>query len=462
MVLQQGKGVVIWGDGAVNEPVAVSFHGQVKRTVTTASGSWKIVLDPMPASSTPSAMTIAGSNAITLNNILVGEVWLCSGQSNMEYTMRKNSKVVKEDVRKGAPIDELDHADNDAIRIFLVTSKNLRNPDPAHLGWSPARDSALRSFSAAGYFFAKDLYAQLRIPIGVVSSAVPGSAIEPWLDGTLAPAEEQASNGPVLKIDERIPGKFFPTMVQPLAPFAIKGFLWYQGETNCFQNETGEYTAKMKVLIEGWRRLWNDEGLPFYYVQIAPYYYSKSAGKYPLTAETLPRFWEAQTAALRIPHTGMIVTSDLIISPEDLHPAYKWEIGSRLARWALAETYGKKIVPSGPLYKRMDVVKGTVELQFDYTGSGLVSSDGGPLLAFEIAGEDKQYVPARALIRGNKVIVSSPAVAKPLSVRFEWTETGKANFYNKEGLPAVPFRTDNPLRFDQYKVVRINAKPSKS
>lgn len=461
MVLQQGKAVAIWGWASAGEPVAVEFHGQVKKTTASLSGSWKVLLDPLAASADPSVMTITGSNQITLENILVGEVWLCSGQSNMEYTMRKNSKVVRTEDMKEAPVDELEQASNTAIRLFLVTSKNLRNPDPAHLGWSPARDSALRSFSAAGYFFAKELFDQLRVPIGVISSAVPGSAIEPWLDGTID-VDESKNNAPVLKIDERVPGKFFPTMVAPLAPFGIRGFLWYQGETNCFQNETAVYTGKMKALIEGWRRLWKDDKLPFYYVQIAPFYYSKSAGKYPLTPETLPLFWEAQTAALHIPRTGMAVTTDLIITPDDLHPPCKWEVGRRLAFWALADTYGKNIVPSGPLYKRMKTVKGAVELEFDYTGAGLMSSDGLPLKAFEIAGEDGKFVPARALIRGNKVVVSSPAVAKPLQVRFEWTEAGKANFYNKNGLPAVPFRTGQPRRADQYRVVRINAQPVKS
>lgn len=446
MVLQQGRAVAIWGYGAAGEPVVVSFHGQAKKTTADVSGSWKIQLDPMPASSMPASMTIAGSNTITLENILVGEVWLCSGQSNMEYTMRKNSKVVKTEAMKGAPIDELEQAKNTSIRLFLVTSKNLRNPDPAHLGWSAARDSALRSFSAAGYFFAKELYDKLRIPIGVISAAVPGSAIEPWLDGTLAQSDGLEGNKAVMTIDKQRPGKFFPTMVQPLAPFGIRGFLWYQGETNCFQNETSEYTCKMQALIEGWRRWWNDDKLPFYYVQIAPFYYSKSAGKYPLTPETLPRFWEAQTAALQIPHTGMVVTTDLVTTPDDLHPAYKWEVGRRLALRALADSYGKKIVASGPEYRSMKIVQGAMELVFDYSGSGLVSSDGQPLRAFEIAGADKKFVPAQALIRGNKLLVSSPAVPKPLHVRFEWTEEGKANFYNKDGLPAMPFRTDQPLR----------------
>jgi sialate O-acetylesterase len=402
-------------------------------------------------------MTITGSNTIKLDNILVGEVWLCSGQSNMEYSMRKNSKVVKTDSTKESPIDELERANNPAIRIFLVTQKNLKQ-DATPAGWSIARDSALRSFSAPGYFFAKELYAKLHVPIGVISSAVPGSAIEPWLSGTITNEKELTGDQPKLKIDESQPGKFYPKMIQPLAPFAIKGFLWYQGETNCFQNESLEYTYKMQALINGWRTLWNNKNLPFYYVQIAPFYYSKSAGKYPLTTETLPKFWEAQTLALHIPNTGMIVITDLVNTPDDLHPGFKWEVGRRLALLALAKTYGEKVVYSGPVYSGMKIQNGKIELEFTNTGSGLMSKDGKPLTSFTIAGRDGQFVPAEAIIEGNKVIVSSQAVTAPVNVRFEWDEGGKANLFNKEGFPAAPFRTDNPLRYNSNSIVSTGKK----
>jgi sialate O-acetylesterase len=447
MVLQANQPVPIWGHGAPGEQVIVTFQNQTKKTTTDASGNWKVLLDPLAASSKASTLTISGSNTIKLNNILVGEVWLCSGQSNMEYSMRKNSKVVKVSGMKDAPIDELEHAKNPDIRIFLVTSKNLQKPDSTHSGWSIAKDSALRSFSAAGYFFAKELHAKLHVPIGVISSAVPGSAIEPWLTGTITNERELSANKPKLKIDETTPGKFVPNMVKPLAPFAIKGFLWYQGETNCFQNESLEYTYKMQALINEWRNLWNNDKLPFYYVQIAPFYYSKSAGKYPLTTETLPKFWEVQTLALHISNTGMVVTTDLNDTATELHPAYKWEVGRRLAQCALAKTYGVKVIPSGPLYKQMKIRNGKVELEFDYTGAGLISKDDKPLSSFEVAGADGKYVTAQAVIEGNKVVVSSAAVPNPVNVRFEWTETGHANLFNKEGLPAVPFRTDNPNHF---------------
>ncbi|HEU5364480.1 MAG TPA: sialate O-acetylesterase [Hanamia sp.] len=444
MVLQRGQKVPIWGEASAGEKITVTFHNQTKNAVADKSGKWMVNLDKMNASALPSEMIIKGNNTITLKNILVGEVWLCSGQSNMEYTMRKNSKVVKTDSSKNSPIDELERANNPDIRIFLVTQKNLLYQDSSHSGWSIAKDSALRSFSAAGYFFAKELYAKLHVPIGMISAAIPGSAIEPWLSGAIP--KQQQKDKPI-KLDESQPGKFYPKMIQPLAPFAIKGFLWYQGETNCFQNESIEYTYKMQALINGWRKLWKDNKLPFYYVQIAPFYYSKSAGKYPLTVETEPKFWEAQTLAMNIPYTGMVVINDLSNSPDDLHPRGKWEVGRRLAQWALAKDYGLKVVPSGPIYKRMKITNGKIELEFNYLGKGLESKDGKPLTWFTIAGANGKFVPAKAVIEGNKVIVSSPLVPDPKNVRFAWSEAAQPNFFNKDGLPAVPFRTDNPLHF---------------
>lgn len=451
MVLQSGKPIPIWGFAAPGEHVSVDFANQTKTASTDSSGHWMVVFDAMKPSASPSTIKVTGSNIIQLDNILIGEVWLCSGQSNMEYTMRKNSKVVKTDSSKNSPIDELERAKNPLIRIFLVTSKNLQKADPAHTGWSIAKDSALRSFSAAGYFFAKELFDKLQVPIGVISSAVPGSAIEPWLSGTITNAASVSASEPAIKLDENAPGKFFPNMVQPLAPFAIEGFLWYQGETNCFQNESLEYTYKMQALINGWRKLWNDKNLPFYYVQIAPFYYSKSAGKYPLTNETLPKFWEAQLLASNIPNTAMAITTDLNNTPTELHPAFKWEVGRRLALIALANTYDKKITWSGPVFKQKQIQKGKIEIEFTNTGAGLTSIDGKPLSAFVIAGADGKFVPGKAVIVSNKIIVSSPEVPDPVNVRFEWAETGHANLYNKDGLPAIPFRTDNPLHFEPEK-----------
>ena len=333
--------------------------------------------------------------------------------------MRKNSKFEKA-ARGAGPENELEKADNPMIRIFLVRN-NYSKPDTKNIrrAWDTAAGAPLRDFSAPGYFFAKELYSKLHVPIGVISNAVPGSAIEPFLPDT---------------------GKFYVTMVKPLAPFALKGFCWYQGETNCFMGDTAQYPEKMKRLIDSWRGLWGSRELPFYFVQIAPFFYSKTRGSVYLE----PAFWGAQEKALALPHTGMVVTSDLVDSLQDLHPAYKWEIGRRLALWALAKDYGQPGVYSGPVYKNMIIKGHKIELSFGEVGSGLVSHDGRALDWFEVAGVDGRFVQATAKIEGNdKVVVSAKGVDSPMVVRFGWNETAQPNLYNKEGLPAMPFRVNN-------------------
>lgn len=446
MVLQRNAPVPVWGTASPGEKVTVKFNKQTKITTADAAGKWMIKLDAMPASAKPATLTISGKNTIQLQNILVGEVWLCSGQSNMQYEMRKNSKVKKPDTSTAnSPVDELEHAHNPQIRIFLTTQKNLIKPDSTHSGWSVAEDSALRAFSAAGYFFAKNLQHDLNVPVGIISSAVSGSRIEPWIsqEGFDAIPYFKANN---IKIDGD-PGKFYAKMIEPIAPFALKGFLWYQGESNCFLGETISYTYKMEALINNWRKLWGDKTLPFYYVQIAPYYYTQGKGPVTYTPFTEPELREAQAAALQIPHTGMIITTDLNDDLKNIHPPFKWEIGRRLELQALANTYKQRIVFSGPVYKSMKINGDKIILEFDHVGAGLVSHDGKPLTDFTIAGADGNFVAATAIIKGNTVEVSATSVTKPVAARFAWSESAQPNFYNKDGLPAAPFRTDNPLKF---------------
>lgn len=447
MVLQRNKPVPVWGMAAAGEKVTVSFSGQTKTAVADASGKWMVSLNPMAASAVPATLTVAGSNTIKLENILVGEVWLCSGQSNMTYEMRKNSKVKKPDTSTvNSPVDELKRAHNPQIRIFLTTQKNLRKPDSTHAGWSVAQDSALSAFSAAGYFFAKNLNHDLKVPVGIICSAISGSRIEPWASAEAFDAIPYFKQNNI-KIDGD-PGKFYTTMIQPIAPFALKGFLWYQGESAVYLAETIGYTYKMEALINQWRKLWKDKTLPFYYVQVAPFYYSHEKGQVPFTELTEPELREAQTMALKIPHTGMIVTTDLNDDVKNLHPPFKWEVGRRLELQALANAYGRKdIVYSGPMYQSMQVSGNKIILHFNFVGKGLESHDGKPLNYFTIAGNDKNFVDATAQIKGNTVVVSAPSIKKPVAVRFAWTEAAQPNFFNKNGLPAVPFRTDNPLQF---------------
>jgi sialate O-acetylesterase len=360
----------------------------------------------------------------------------------MEYAMRKNSKVNPKlgEGMKPNPVNELDFVHHKNIRLFLVNRKELIKPDSLHAGWNIAEGNALRAFSAVAYFFAKKINQDLNVPVGMISSAIPGSRIEPWIN------EDDFLNSTYFsgkKVDGD-PGKFYHSMIEPLAPFAIKGFLWYQGETNCFLKERLVYTQKMEVLINGWRKNWNDHQLPFCYVQIAPFLYTTSKGEVKYTPQDLPEFWEAQAAVTKIPNTGMAVITDLVDDLNGIHPPYKWEVGSRLALLALDKTYQKNIVSSGPVFDKMEIKKDEIILNFNFA-KGLKSKDGKPLNYFEIAGVDGNYVPATAQIKGGKIIVSANMMKQPKNVRFAWNEGAQANLFNSANLPARPFRTDDQI-----------------
>ncbi|HTN19925.1 MAG TPA: sialate O-acetylesterase [Pelobium sp.] len=441
MVLQQQKPIVIWGIANVGEQISVSFANESAQTIADANGKWKVILNPLKASFENRDMTIKGTNTIVLKDILVGEVWLCSGQSNMEYTMRKNSKVDRKEAvgLSPSPIDELFFAHHKNIRLFLVNRKELIKPSPEHEGWDIAEGTALRNFSAVGYFFAKNLNQEIKVPVGIISSAIPGSRIEPWIN------EEDFASSAYFKNKkiEGDPAKFYHPMIEPLIPFALKGFLWYQGESNCFLRDRVNYTYKMKTLIDGWRKDWGEE-LPFYYVQIAPFEYSSSQGEPKLSKYDLPEFWEAQSATLKIPNTGMAVITDLYDGGGGIHPGYKWEVGRRLALIVLDKTYGKNLVSSGPVYDKMKVKDDKLVLYFD-EAKGLKSRDGKTLNYFELAGADEIYHPAKAKIKGKKVILTATEVKNPVKARFGWDEIAQPNLVNSVNLPASAFRTDNPI-----------------
>ncbi|AOW10781.1 sialate O-acetylesterase [Flavobacterium gilvum] len=444
MVLQREKPVPVWGWASPSEMVTVSFSGQKKTTKTDSDGNWRVELSPLKASYKPQMMTISGSNTITLSNILVGEVWLCSGQSNMEYTMKLPSNYAKPKV--GVDSTALELTKNyPNIRIFKV-EKILSSPDVTTTGWNECGGTALEQFSAAGFYFAKSIQSNLNVPIGVISSSWGGSRIEPWTPDEAykaLPAFAAESQKTPFMIDNVAPGMNYKSMIQPLAPFALRGFLWYQGESNCLINDGIRYADKMQALIEGWRKQWGNDKLPFYSVLIAPYYYTKFKQVNPitLTTESLPELWEGQTQSLKIPHTGMAVVSDLVDTLTDIHPSYKWEVGRRLALLSLAKDYNKKIVSSGPVFKSMKVQNGNAILSFNFS-DGLKSVDNKPLSWFSIAGNDGKFVPATAIIEGQKIIVSAPGITNPVAVRFAWNEEARPNLFNGAGLPAVPFRTD--------------------
>lgn len=445
MVLQRDAKVPIWGKADAGEKVKVSFAGQNVSTVTNSDGKWSVTLKSLKLNATPSDMIISGNNKITLSNILVGDVWLCSGQSNMEYpfdyTLKKYATPAK---GENVALNEFSKPKSDQIR-YIYAEKQTDTKDIKSVGWINSNDTVLRYVSAIGYFFGKNIYEHTNVPIGIISSSWGGTSIEVWTptwayekSPFFAPFTKEKN----FKIDGTEPGSKFESMIQPIVPFAVKGMLWYQGETNCMKEDQATYTEKMKVLLETYRSIFKNPKMPFYYVQIAPYLYTKRTNdKKQHMPELLPEFWEAQTNFLYTPNTGMIVTTDLVDKLSDIHPSYKWEVARRLSLWALAKDYHKKGFYQSPSYKSMKIKDGKIILSFKNIGSGLISKDGEALSWFTIAGEDGNFVPAKAEIKGNNVVVWADDVKQPKMVRFAWDERAMPNLANKEGLPIIPFRT---------------------
>ena len=449
MVLQRDKPVPVWGRATPGEEVTVRFAGEERRTKADLDGRWKVMLKPLKASATSQEMMVSAGNVIRLKNILVGEVWLCSGQSNMEYAVARPAAGAAPATQTDAALaEEIKAAAYPNIRLFRV-EKMIQPPDVVSNGWSECSGDALAQFSAIGFFFAREIQRTLKVPVGVIQSAWGGSRIEPWTPAEAyagLPAFAREAAQPPLVIDGVRPGQNYEGMVRPLVPFALRGVLWYQGESNIIATNDGlRYADKMLALIKGWRVAWNQHDLPFYYVQIAPYLYTRRKDKLAHTAEELPKLWEAQAAALSIPYTGMVPTTDLVDDLSDIHPGRKREVGRRLANLALVKTYGRKgLAYTGPKFERMEVRGSKAVVHFSNTGGGLTWRGGQPLTDFEIAGADGKFFPAEAVIRGNAVEVSSPQVSAPSAVRFAWRETAQPNLINREGLPAYPFRTDGP------------------
>jgi sialate O-acetylesterase len=485
MVVQQDKPVTIWGWAAKNEPVTVRFAGQERKATAGADGTWRVVFDPLKADSPPLELAVRGTKSpeIVVRDIVVGEVWLCSGQSNMEWAMSWLPN----------PAPDILQADHPNLRLFLVPKRTADQPlDDVEAKWDRATPESVRPFSAVAYYFGLELHKRLGVPVGLIESAWGGTLIEPWTPPSgfasapeLRPILEKQEakyaeyrnalakalpaweswvrdsrkalaakpplpTGPKPDLpanpyeNPQAPTALYNAMVHALTPFAIRGAIWYQGESN--RNDGLLYEKKMEALIRGWRQDWQIVDFPFYYVQLAPYNYGYSRETPVVDVPDflrLPLIWEAQRNALRIPNTGMAVVTD-IANLNDIHPANKWDVGYRLSLWARAKTYGEKtLVHSGPLYKSMAVDGNLIRVSFDHVGGGLVSNDGQPLKWFEIAGEDRVFYKAEAEIVGDTVVVWSGRVPSPKAVRFGWHQLAVPNLANKEGLPASPFRTDN-------------------
>ncbi|MBI5092532.1 MAG: sialate O-acetylesterase [Candidatus Hydrogenedentes bacterium] len=481
MVVQCDISVPVWGWASPGEQVVVKFGTSQVKTTTNAQGEWIVKL-PAQKAGEPRRLEVAGKNSITLDNVLVGEVWLCSGQSNMQMGIASCDGAQEEIAKANYP----------DIRLFVVGLAASGEPQSDCRGeWRVCTPEALLGsgawpvFSAAAYYFGRDIHLALKTPVGLIQSAWGGTRIEPWTppagfaqapelndislsiedanrtyrntlqpkldeigawvkdskkaiqDGAPIPPRPQwpkhpLDSDPLITPNPLTTTSLYNGMIRPLAPFALRGAIWYQGEGNVA--DRSRYAEKMKALIGGWRAAWNEGEFPFYYVQIAPLPGYET--------NTLPLMWDAQLAALAIPNTGLASTQD-IADLNDIHPKNKLDVGKRLARWALAKTYGKKdIVCSGPIYRAMNVKGNKVRISFDYVGSGLMSRDNQPLTWFTIAGQDRKFVPAQAEIEKENIVVWSDSVAAPVAARFAWDRVAQPNLMNKDSLPALPFRTD--------------------
>lgn len=442
MVLQQGKQVKIWGEAAPESKVTVQFMKQKKQTSADALGRWEVSLDPMTAEKTPQQLTIkAGKDKVTLSNILVGEVWLASGQSNMEYSMNNHPKHPKP--KRGDKeylFKAYSSADNPLIRLLHVR-KQLTDTLPSD-GWKTLTQESLAPVSAAGYFFADHLTKELDVPVGIISSAWGGTPIEHWVP------QEALEDSPIFgemvsfnKLNGVEIAVRYDKMIAPLAPFAMKGILWYQGEQNLVQGDLSIYTEKQKLLIQSWRDKWDDQSLSFHYVQLAPHTYSTRRNDViAKTWEALPMFWQAQEACLEIPGTGMAVITDLIDKPSEIHPSYKWEVGRRLALIALAKDYGKDVICTGPTFKSVTFEDEEAIVEFDNVGDGLKTDDGKAPEWFWLSDHSGRFFKGEGRLVGtNKVAVKCKRYKKPSQVRFAWDEIASPNLFNSAGLPAVPF-----------------------
>ncbi|HIG84502.1 MAG TPA: sialate O-acetylesterase [Verrucomicrobia bacterium] len=449
MILQRDMAVPIWGWAEAGEEVTVSFAGQTKKAKASDDGKWMVKLDSLKANANGATLTISGKNKINLDNVLVGEVWICSGQSNMEWSVKQSIN----------PKEEVAAANQPLIRLFDVPGHTV-SPLPKNEGagqWQVCDPNSVNNFSAVGYFFGRRLHKDLKVPVGLIGSNWGGTRIEPWT--TLAGFESVPELSKIAeqvksyKQDTRVggghPSAIYNSMVHPLIPFAMRGGIWYQGESNGSEGVT--YYQKKHALVNGWRKAFQNKDLAFYWVQLANF--QKESDK-PEGGDGWAKLREAQTQALDIPGTGMAVITD-IGAANDIHPKNKQDVGWRLAQWALHQTYGQKnLVPSGPLYKSHKVEGNKIRLSFDHVGSGLIvgKKNGleptaevkdGKLEHFSISGKDNKWVWADAKIDGQTVVVESTEISEPVAVRYGFTmNPAKANLYNKEGLPAGPFRTD--------------------
>lgn len=456
MVLQRGMPIRIWGWADPGEMVAVSYAGQKASATADNAGKWQAFLRPVSQSG-PADLTVAGKNSLTIHDVLAGEVWVASGQSNMEFTM----------ARVNHSEQEIAEANYPNIRFFLVKKTVAEKPaEDVQGAWVVCSPEVVKPYSAAAYFFARELYQTQHVPVAVIDSYWGGTPAQSWMSLPALQAdpalrfiqddwqvtlarypeakqkyEEQlvsweatkagvAPRPPAGPGHQNTPAGLYNGMIAPLTPYAIRGAIWYQGEANASPTHAFAYRRLFRTMIEDWRRAWSIGPFPFYFVQLANF---TSNGWWPLLRES-----QSETLGLR--NTAMAVVID-IGNPTDIHPTNKQDVGHRLALPARALVYGEKVVYSGPMFRELTMDGAQARVWFDFAG-GLAARDGGPLVGFEIAGADGNFVPAEASIDGATVVVSSASVKQPAMVRYAWADNPAANLINKEELPASPFRSN--------------------
>ncbi len=471
MVMQRDIPVPVWGWATPGQQVTVSMAGNTQTAKADATGRWQVSLPAMRAGG-PHDMLIKGADEVRLKDVLVGEVWICSGQSNM--AMRLGEVL---DAKKH--IDAAHHPQLRLLEVPVQSAGLAQQKQSKPIAWQSTDPQTAHAFSAVAYFFGRDLVSKLNVPVGLIVVATGATPIELWvpregMDLTpelkdWAEAARQTDthfrqqleqhqkdvtawktageSGPqpaapvhpyTTKDNERKGlGTFFNGSVAPVVGYGLRGMIWYQGESNRGDSSQA-YFYFHKALVNGWRKVWGLGEFPFYYVQIS------SLDSWRPNWQ-IPEIWEGQSLIMQLPNTGMVVINDLCEDLTRIHPKNKEGVGQRLALWALARDYGYEDLPyAGPMYKSHTVEGQHIRLQFDYTFGGLKSRDDKPLNWFTIAGVDGQFHPAQAQIDGPSIVVWSDMVAEPVAVRFAWDETAQPNLVNNAGLPASPFRTHRP------------------
>lgn len=475
MVLQRGVRAPVWGKGEPGEVVTVRIQDQKHKVTADKWGRWEVRLDRMRAGG-PHELIVSGENTLTFENVLVGEVWIAAGQSNMRMRVERSANAEAEIAAANYP----------RLRVCKVRAKTAQEPQyTIECKWERATPETAGVFTAVGYFFARAIQRELDVPVGIIDASWGGTRAEGWMSreaietnpafwglveewrekiAAWDPLEAERINKKLLAEWETAceearakgeeeprkpwperspatyknrPSNIYNGMVHPLMPFATRGVIWYQGESNAYAPQV--YRTMFPALIDDWRENWEQGDFPFLFVQLASYH----AVEPEPTESSWAEVREAQLDALARPNTAMAVAID-IGDADDIHPKNKQEVGRRLALAALAKVYMRELVYSGPVFDLMRVEGDRIRLTFWHVGSGLEANDGEELRCFSIAGADGKFVWAEAQIEGDTVVVSSEEVSEPVAVRYAWQDNpGEVNFYNKEGLPASPFRTDD-------------------